>query len=810
MSCASARHVIGSRICTTNLYDYVQLLEACIASRSLTKGMIVHQHLLKNGIITNTTTNKSNNSNAIVLDKLTRFYITCKEPELAGRVFDEIPDPEKKNNVILWNLMIRAYAWDGPFHRAIDLYYQMFEFGVTPTKYTYPFVLKACSALQAIEDGEEIHNHAKRLGLESDVYVCTALLDFYVKCGSLVEARYVFDNMSSRDVVAWNAMIAGLSLHGIYCDTIELVVQMQRAGLSPNASTVAGVLPVIGKANALGQGKAVHGYSVRRFFHTDVVVGTGLLDMYAKCQCLSYTRRFFDLMGVKNEVTWSALIGAYVTCGFTTEALELFDQMLLKGVSSPSSVIIGTVLRACAKLLDPRRGRQIHGYTIKSGSVLDIMVGNTLLSMYAKCGIIDDAMRFFDEMDLKDTVSYSAIISGCMQNGNAEEALHTFHKMQLSGIDPDLETMIGFLPACSHLAALQHGLCGHSYSIVRGYTTYTSVCNALIDMYSKCGKINTARAVFDRMHNRDIISWNAMIVGYGIHGLGMEALSMFRDMQTVGLKPDDVTFISLLSACSHSGLVDEGKHLFSAMNEDFNIIPRMEHYMCIVDLLGRAGHLDEAHNIILRMPFEPDVHVWSALLAACRIHKNIELGEEVSNKIHSIGPEGTGNFVLLSNIYSAAGRWDDAANVRIMQKEWGFKKSPGCSWVEINGVVHAFVGGDQSHPQFSQINNKLEELLVEMKRLGYCAESSFVFQDVEEEEKERVLLYHSEKLAVAFGILSLGPSKPIIVTKNLRICGDCHIALKYITTITKREITVRDSSRFHHFRDGICNCGEFW
>ncbi|KAI7996498.1 Pentatricopeptide repeat-containing protein [Camellia lanceoleosa] len=809
MSCAS--HVRRPRIplflisssqsCITHIYR--QLLDACIESKSLREAKIVHQHLLKNG---NTAT--SNNS-AIVLDKLTRLYITCNELELAGRVFDTIPNPERKNNVILWNQMIRAYAWEGPFYHAIELYYKMIESGVTPTKFTYPFVLKACSNLQVIEDGRKIHDHVRRLGLESDVYICTALVDFYTKCGCLIEAQKVFDNMSNRDVVAWNAMIAGSSLHGLYSDTIRMVIQMQEAGLSPNSSTVVSVLPALGEVNDLRHGKSVHGYCVRRSFHSDVVVATGLLDMYGKCRCLVYASRIFYIMGVKNEVTWSAMIGVYVSCDFASEALELYDQMLLRDCICPSRVILGIVLQACSKLTDLRRGRRVHGYIIKSGSIFNVMLGNTLLSMYAKCGAIEDAMRLFDEMDSKDSVSYNAIISGCAQNGKAEGALGIFHKMQLSVFEPELATMVSFLPACSHLAALQLGACGHSYSIVHGFSTDTSICNALIDMYSKCGKVDIARLVFDMMRKRDIVSWNAMIFGYGIHGLGIEAVLLFHDMQTVGLKPDDVTFICLLSACSHSGLVAEGKKWFCAMNQEFFVVPRMEHYMCMVDLLGRAGLLYEARSFIETMPFDPDVRVWSALLAACRNYKNIELSEEVSNKIQSLGPESTGNFVLLSNIYSTVGRWDDAANVRIVQRNRGFKKSPGCSWVEINGVVHGFVGGDQSHPNSAEIYKKLEEMVMEMKKLGYHSESSFVLQDVEEEEKESILLYHSEKLAVTFGILSLGPDKPILVTKNLRICGDCHVALKYVSVVARREITVRDVSRFHHFRDGICNCGDF-
>ncbi|KAJ7975335.1 Pentatricopeptide repeat-containing protein [Quillaja saponaria] len=688
-------------------HKYVALLEDCILSKSLFKGKKIHECLIKNGICTM--------EYFSVLEKLVHLYVTCNEVVLARSVFDEIPNP----NVILWNLMIRAYAWNGPFGKAVDLYHQMLELGIRPTKFTFPFVLKACSALQDIEAGKEIHDHVEKLGLDSDIFVCTALIDLYAKCGDLREAQRLFNNMSFRDIVAWNAMIAGFSLHGLYDDTIQLVVQMQKVGTTPNSSTIVAILPTIGQANALRQGMAIHGYSIRRTFSNDVVVGTGLLDMYTKCQHISYARKIFDMMGVKNEICWSAMIGGYVTCDFMKEALELYDKMVLRYGMSPTTVTFGSILRACAKLTDSRKGRQLHCCTLKSAVDLDTLVGNSLLSMYAKCGIIDDAIRFFDEMVSKDTVSYSAIISGCMQNGYAEEALLIFRQMQLSGNYPDLATMVGLIPACSHLSALQHGACCHSYSIVCGFTTDTPICNALVDMYSKCGKINNAREVFDRMHRQDIISWNAMIVGYGINGLGIEALSLFRKFQALGCNPDDVTFIAVLSACSHSGLVTEGRHWFNSMIQDFKIIPRMAHYICMVDLLGRAGHLDEAYSFIQKMPFEPDVNVWGSLLAACRTHKNIDLGEEVSTKIQHLGPEGTGNFVLMSNIYSSVGRWDDAAQVRILQRDQGYKKSPGCSWIEIAGLIHGFINGDQSHPQSAEINKKLEELLVEMKKLGY-------------------------------------------------------------------------------------------
>lgn len=541
-----------------------------------------------------------------------------------------------------------------------------------------------------------------------------------------------------------------------------------------------------------------------------MLVGTALLDMYAKCKHLVYACRVFHGMPVRNEVTWSALIGGFVLCDRMVQAFSLFKDMLAQGLCFLSPTSVASALRVCASLADVRVGTQLHALLVKSGIHANLTAGNSLLSMYAKAGLIDETMSLFDEMAVKDTVSYSAVLSGYVQNGKAEEAFAVFKKMQTCNVEPDVATMVSLIPACSHLAALQHGRCSHCSVIIRGLASETSICNALIDMYAKCGRIDLSRQVFDKMAARDIVSWNTMIAGYGVHGLGKEATSLFLGMKNQGFAPDDVTFICLISACSHSGLVTEGKHWFNMMTQKYGILPRMEHYIGMVDLLARGGFLDEAYQFIQSMPLKADVRVWGALLGACRIHKNIDLGKQVSRMIQKLGPEGTGNFVLLSNIFSAAGRFDEAAEVRVMQKVKGFKKSPGCSWIEINGSLHAFVGGDQSHPRSPDIYQELDNILIDIKKLGYQADTSFVLQDLEEEEKEKALLYHSEKLAIAFGILSLGEGKTIFVTKNLRVCGDCHTAIKYMTLVRNRCIIVRDANRFHHFKNGQCSCGDFW
>ncbi|CAL4926493.1 unnamed protein product [Urochloa decumbens] len=737
-------------------------------------------------------------------------HIARGQLTFARQVLDRIPAPDAR----AYNALIRAYSWRGPFHAAIDLYRSMLHRRVTPNKYTFPFVLKACSALADLRSGRAVHAHAAAAGLHADLFVSTALIDLYIRCARFGPAANVFAKMPMRDVVAWNAMLAGYAQHSMYQHAIAHLLDMQANDrLRPNASTLVSLLPLLAQHEALPRGKSVHAYCLRACLDQEeeqVLVGTALLDMYAKCKHLNYACRVFHGMPVRNEVTWSALIGGFVLCDRMVQAFSLFKDMLAQGLCFLSSTSVASALRVCASLADVRMGTQLHALLAKSGIHSDLTAGNSLLSMYAKAGLIEETMALFDEMAVKDTVSYGALLSGYVQNGKAEEAFLVFKKMQACNVEPDVATMVSLIPACSHLAALQHGRCSHGSVIIRGLASETSICNALIDMYAKCGRIDLSRQVFDKMAAWDIVSWNTMIAGYGIHGLGKEATTLFLDMKKQGFAPDDVTFICLISACSHSGLVTEGKRWFNTMTQKYGILPRMEHYICMVDLLARGGFLDEAYQFIQSMPLKADVRVWGALLGACRIHKNIDLGKQVSRMIQKLGPEGTGNFVLLSNIFSAAGRFDEAAEVRVIQKVKGFKKSPGCSWIEINGSLHAFVGGDQSHPRSSAIYQELDNILIGIKKLGYQADTSFVLQDLEEEEKEKALLYHSEKLAIAFGILSLDEDKTIFVTKNLRVCGDCHTAIKYMTLVRNRVIIVRDANRFHHFKNGQCSCGDFW
>eukprot|EP01018_Ginkgo_biloba_P030314 Gb_23082 [translate_table: standard] len=552
-----------------------------------------------------------------------------------------------------------------------------------------------------------------------------------------------------------------------------------------------------------------HAHMLMNGLEQDVFLGTKLVSMYAMCGSLGNARLVFDNILKPDVFLWNVMIRAYAKNNPCDEALAVFQRMQWVGIK-PDNYTFPFVLKACAGLSALQQGKEIHDQIVRSGFEADVFVRNALIDMYAKCGSVEVARQLFDKMSERDVVSWNAMIAGYSQNGYANEALAVFHQMQLEDVKPNSVTMLGVLPACGHLAALQHGKWIHGSIIRSGFESYVFVTSALMDMYAKCGSLEAARQLFDKMCNRDVVAWNAIIMGYGTHGNFEEAITLFYQMREAGIKPDHVTFTAILSACRHVGLVDEGWLYFNQMSQHYGIAPTVEHYTCMVDLLGRAGCLSEAHDLIRKMPVEPDGAVWGALLGACRMHCNIELGKIAAENLLVLDPENPGFWVLLSNIYAEAGRWDDVAKWRTKMKDRGLKKRPGCSWIEVNSKVHAFLVGDKLHPQSERINSMLEALAGQMKEAGYAPDTCFALHDVEDEEKEYVLCSHSEKLAIAFGLINTSPGTPIRITKNLRVCGDCHSATKFISKLARRQIIVRDANRFHFFKDGLCSCGDYW
>eukprot|EP01018_Ginkgo_biloba_P036001 Gb_24114 [translate_table: standard] len=712
-----------------------------------------------------------------------------------------------------WNAIISGCAQNGYAEEAFKLFFQMQLAEIKPNSVTIPVILPACSELGALKQGSAVHSYTIKSGFESNVFVGSALVDMYAKCGSIYDARHVFDGMSERNVVIWNSMIAGYSQNGNINEALEIFHQMQLSNVK-----------------------------------TDVITWNAMITGYARNGHRDEGLKLFfqmQLAGLKpNLSSWNALIAGSVQSGQGKEALELFRQMqgrcvmhdmdsggaLISGYEQngngdevfklspqigtaemkPNSVTIASVLPACASLANLCHGKEIHGYILRNGFESNVFVGSALIDMYAKCQSIEDARIVFDIFSQRNVVSWNVMIAGYAQNDNGDKALKLFRQMQLEGMKPNSATIMSILSACAILIALQEVKEIHCYITRSGIESDVFVRTALVDVYAKCGSITYARQVFDKISQRDVIIWNAMIAGYAMHGLGENALTLFYQMQHAGIKPDHITFTAVLSACSNAGMMDEGWKLFNLMSEYYGITPCMEHYTCMVNLLGRAGLLNEAQDLINKMPLKPDACLWGTLLGACRIHCNIELAERAAKFLFELEPANAGNYMILSNIYAAVGRWDDVVKVRRMMKDKGLKTSPGCSWIKVKNRMQIFLAGDNSQPAMERIHATLRILAVQMEEAGYIPDINFAQQVVEEEEQEHILCGHSEKLAIAFGLINTCPWTPIRVIKNLRMCGDCHTATKFISKIAKREVFVRDANHFHYFKDGVCSCGDYW
>lgn len=543
---------------------------------------------------------------------------------------------------------------------------------------------------------------------------------------------------------------------------------------------------------------------------------------------------------LQRNLSYSKWIISYVAQGQSRQALLLFHKLQKTGIKI-TELLLSAVVRACGRLDTIEGGKQAHCMVFKHGFDRDMILMTSLLDMYSKSGGAKDARRVYNEMPERDVVvnncmlfglcrshltadaialfnnmsdhdvgSWNSMISGLAQNSEGSTALFFFKRMRVEGADVDVMTMSSVLSVCADLAALVSGKQVHGLVIRYGFELYLPVGNAVIDMYAKCGSMNYACQFFKDMPVRNVVSWTSLIVGYGKHGLGMDALEAFDAMETEGIVPNKITFLGALYACSHAGLVQEGWRSFNTMVHKYSITPMMEHYTCMVDLLARAGHLMEAYNFIERMPIKPEAKLLTAFFSSCCSHMNVELAKTVGQRLLELEPKQAGTYMLLSNFYGLVGDLQGVANVRRLMSSRGIRKEKACTWIEIDRKVHSFESGDRSHPLSKEIYNYLQNLLEKMKINGYVPNTSMVMQNVDEHTKEEIVLGHSEKLAITLGLISTPPGTRVMIVKNLRVCADCHSATALISMIEGREIVARDSTRFHHFNNGACSCGDHW
>ncbi|XP_020518589.1 pentatricopeptide repeat-containing protein At5g66520-like [Amborella trichopoda] len=589
---------------------------------------------------------------------------------------------------------------------------------------------------------------------------------------NLPHAHLTFSLLSHPNLFSWNCILHAHAHHSQWLTTLQIFRAMREQGPSPDPCTLTSLLKACSGLRASRQGRALHGYAVKLNFLSNLFVSNSLMDMYFKTDEPKCALQMFEGMAERDIVLYNTVVSGYATCGDVSTARTIFDAMPEKSSISWCAMIAG----------------------------------------YCRCHDPDAARQVFEAAPYRTLECWNAMIAGYAQNGCFTEAVTLFRRLlHESHIMPCGVTLVSALSACAHLGALGLGKWIHHYINKHEMAIDLFLGNALMDMYAKCGCIGEAEQLFDRMRVSDVVSWSILISGLATHGHAIQALVRFDEMRKQGVKANGVTLMGVLSACTHAGLVEKGLMYFNTMGSELGLEPTIEHYGCIVDLLSRAGRLEEAEELICSMPIKPNVIVWGALLGGCRIHRDTERGERVVKRILSLDSEHSGSYVYLSNLYAATGRLDEAANWRLRMREKGVVKTPGCSWIEVDNMVHEFFMGDRSHPDSGRIYEMVNDLGVRLRLMGYVPNTEMAsHHSIDEEDKESTLMFHSEKLAIAFGLIATSEGTTIRIVKNLRVCGDCHEATKLISAIVRREIIVRDRSRFHHFSEGKCSCNDYW
>ncbi|XVF46081.1 hypothetical protein PTKIN_Ptkin02bG0259500 [Pterospermum kingtungense] len=804
-------------------FVFPAVLKAVTALHDLALAQQIHAHVLKFGYGTSSVT---------VANSLVNVYGKCGDISDVYKVFDRIP--HSLRDTVSWNSFISALCRFEDWESALQAFRQMLLDNLEPSSFTLVSVAHACSNLprsHGLRLGKQLHGYSLRVG-DIKTFTNNALMAMYSKLGHLNDAELLLELFEERDLVSWNTLLSSLSQNDMFFEALLLLRRMVHEGFKPDGVTISSVLPACSHLELLDIGKQLHAYVLRHdLLIANSFVASALVDMYCNCRKVKSGRRVFNCVLDRKTALWNAMITGYAQNEHDEDALMLFIEMESVAGLCANATTMASIVPACVRCEAFADKLVIHGYVVKRGLGTDHYVQNALMDMYSRMGKIHISKTIFDNMEVRDIVSWNTMITGYVICGQHDNALLLLHEMQRVGLQkkedyhedekriplkPNSITLMTVLPGCATLAALAKGKEIHAYAIRNMLGSDIGVGSALVDMYAKCGCLNPSRKVFDIMPIRNVITWNVIIMAYGMHGKGAEALELFNCMvaeasKVKEVKPNEVTFIAIFAACSHSGMVSEGLNLFYRMKDEHGVKPTTDHYACIVDLLGRARQVKEAYELINSMPSELDkTGAWSSLLGSCRIHQNVEIGEIAASNLLQLEPDVASHYVLLSNIYSSAQLWDKAMDVRKKMKEMGVRKDPGCSWIEFGDEVHKFIAGDASHPQSEQLHGFIETLSEKMRKEGYVPDTSCVLHNVDEEEKETLLCGHSEKLAIAFGILNSPPGTTIRVAKNLRVCNDCHEATKYISKVTDREIILRDVRRFHHFSNGRCSCRDYW
>ncbi|KAL9226949.1 hypothetical protein vseg_002702 [Gypsophila vaccaria] len=629
-------------------------------------GEMVHGLVAKSGFL---------GGNSAVGSSLVYFYSKCGCMGNARKVFDEM----SVRDVVAWTALVVGYLQNGESEKSLECLCLMHRVGGDGERPNYRSLeggFQACGNVGAVVEGRCLHGFTVKSGYGFCRGVQSSVLSMYSKWGTVSEAYSLFCEVGDKDVVCWTSVIAAYAKLGIVTTCLSLFSQMQEAGICPDEIVVGCVLSSFSGPSWVREGKAFHGLILRRMNYLDQVVQRALMSMYCKFGIPAAAVRIFDTLQERDSETWNTMIHEYGKAGLHLKCLLLFREMLHQWIECQSNILI-SVIASCSQLGTLRLGKSVHCYVIRNLLVDNISVSNSLLDMYGKCGNLAVAKSIFERIR-RDTVTWNTMISAYVHRGEFAEAVAAFDEMIIEGSSPDASTLVTVLSACSRLASLEQGVKIHNYINSVGITSSILINTALIDMYGKCGQLEMSRQIFDSMKERDVISWNVMISCYGIHGDGRSAIEIFKQMEESRVMPNEPTFLALLQACSHAGFTEEGKYFFKQM-QDHGMTPALKHYTCIVDLLGKSGNLQEAEEIVVSMPMTPDGGLWGALLSACKIHNEVEIGTRIAKLAIEADPGNDGYYITLSNMLDSTGEWKEAEKFRAMMKEKGVRKRLGWS-----------------------------------------------------------------------------------------------------------------------------------
>ncbi|CAK9157547.1 unnamed protein product [Ilex paraguariensis] len=662
-------------------YSLCILLRVCDAILGSLEGKQIHGYIVRN----------LRDGDPFVVTALIDMYSNCGRPMDALRVFENSTD---RNNIVVWNAIIGGLSEDGFWEHSLELYSFAKDEDCRLVSTTFSGVLTACSLGEDVKFGRRVHCDVIKMGFQNDPYVCTSLLTMYGKSRYVEDAKKVFDSVLDKEIALWNALISAYICNGCAYDALDVYTQMSLREIPFDSFTISNLLVTCTMSGLYDLGRTLHGELIKRSIDSNVAVQSALLTMYSKCGHVEDANVLFGTMKGKDLVAWGSMISGFCQNRKFKEALDLFRTMQVDGLK-PDSDIMASIINSCEGLECIEMGWVVHGLVIKSGFGLDSFVSSSLIDMYSNYGSVEMAANVFFHLLQKNLVVWNSMISCYCQNGLPGLSICLLPQIVQHSLRPDIVSITSVLVAVSSMAALLKGKTIHGYQIRLEISADIQVENAFIDMYIKCGCLKYAHYIFQNMPRRNLVSWNSMIAGFGSHGECLKAINLFDEMRGSDIKPDDVTFLSLISSCNHSGLIEEGLYLFQLMKV-YRIEPGMEHYVNVVDLLGRAGCLSDAYSVIQSMPIEPDRTVWLSLLSACRVHHNIELGELAAHDLLKMDPARGSNYAQVLNLYEEAGLRDRAANLRASMRQKGLKKNPGCSWIEVGNKVDIFFSRDSS------------------------------------------------------------------------------------------------------------------